>query len=73
MIQQQVPVANPFRYRSIAVGGFWEDGTSLILAELDVRLEQLSMLQSSGGAATQGANESPTHVVASTGDNSRVT
>ena len=26
---QRVPVANPFRYRSVTVGGFLEDGTSL--------------------------------------------
>ena len=26
---QRVPIENPFRYRSIAVGGFLEDGTSL--------------------------------------------
>ena len=27
---QRVPVENPFRYRSVAVGGFLEDGTSLL-------------------------------------------
>ena len=26
---QRVPVENPFRCRSVAVGAFWEDGTSL--------------------------------------------
>ena len=36
-------------------------------------LEQLSLLQSSGGAAEQGANKPPTHVVASIGENNRVT
>ena len=29
---QRVPVENPFRYRSVAVGGFLEDGTSLMSA-----------------------------------------
>ena len=27
---QRVAVANPFYYRSVTVGGFWEDGTSLV-------------------------------------------
>ena len=27
---QRVPIENPFRYRSIAIGGFLEDGTSLL-------------------------------------------
>ena len=27
---QRVPIANPFQYRSVVVGGFLEDGTSLI-------------------------------------------
>ena len=27
---QRVPVENPFRCRSVAVGAFWEDGTSLV-------------------------------------------
>ena len=29
---QWVPIANPLRYRSVAIGGFWEDGTSLVSA-----------------------------------------
>ena len=31
---QRVPIENPFCYRSIAVGGFLEDGTSLVPPEL---------------------------------------